>query len=271
MTDMEHINRATWRNPLSLREYRRLSGHINRGEAAAFSKALSRPGRKRVLDIGVGAGRTAELLAPIAESYIGIDYTAEMVAAARAAHPGIPFEHMDARDLSSFANGSFDLVVFSFNGIDSVDARGRARIMAEAARVLAPGGLFVFSTFHRGWKGFARPLPFARRILWTKNPVKLGLRIARFGLGYGEATVRRRLYARLEQRDGEHARLLHSAHDFGILVYATTPRQIDEQLVVAGFKPDPLLFGVDGEPIQSGSDLGEEEHFHVIAEKPHMQ
>ncbi len=61
-----------------------------------------------------------------------------------ARHPlGIRFEVDDATDLVWAADQSFDLVlaVFLFNYLDAAQTR---QCMAEVARVLKPGGRFVF-------------------------------------------------------------------------------------------------------------------------------
>ncbi|WP_205927334.1 hypothetical protein [Rhizobium sp. P32RR-XVIII] len=79
--------------------------------------------------------------------------------------------------------------------------------------------------------------------------------------------MRERRFAPLEQREGEHAILLHHAHDFGIMVYATTPGQLRSQLSASGFESTPMLFSVDGEPL-GGETMPEEEYFHVVAYKP---
>ncbi len=268
MTDMERINRATWRKPLSLREYRRLSGFLNPGERAAFDLARTLISGGRVLDMGVGAGRTTDLLTPMATRYLGIDYTPEMIALAAGSHPGKRFELMDARDLSALADASFDLVVFSYNGIDAVDGAGRLAVLASVARVLAPGGVFLFSTFHRDWEGFRRGLSYSARVRWTANPLRLALRLARYGYGYGCASIRRMRYSGLQRCDGEHVYLLHSAHDFGIMVYATTPAQIDRQLQAVGFETPAILIGANGEVLRPDSLIAGEEYFQVIARKP---
>ena len=39
--------------------------------------------------------------------------------------------------------------MFSNNGIDAVDHEGRERILAEARRVLEPGGTFYYSTLNK--------------------------------------------------------------------------------------------------------------------------
>jgi len=262
MHQMEMINRRTWSSPLSRRDYRNSSGFINEGERMVLGIGLANAKGGRVLDIGVGGGRTGPLLAGEASEYIGIDYTAEMVTLARSNHPGLHFENMDARDLSAFANGHFDLVVFSYNGIDSVDADGRRSVLREVSRVLKAGGTFAFSTFNRNWHGFGENRARSS-IIWSSHPVKLSFRLLKHAMGL----VRERRLSPLEQRDGEHAILLHRAHDFGIMVYATTPGQLRSQLTESGFNSEPLLFSVDGRPL-GGEMLVDEEYFHVLARKP---
>lgn len=264
MHQMEVINRRTWSNPLSRRDYRNSSGFINEGERVVMDIGRQRSAGGRILDIGVGGGRTAGLLKDFGGDYTGIDYTPEMVTLAKSNYPAMRFQHMDARDLSAFASGSFDLVVFSYNGIDSVDAEGRQLVLAEVSRVLKPGGTFVFSTFNRGWQGFGEHRARAS-IVWSNHPVKLSYRLIKHAVGL----VRERRFAPLEQRTGEHAILLHRAHDFGIMVYATTPSQLRAQLGASGFSDEPMLVSVHGQSL-AGETLSDEEYFHVVATKPKL-
>jgi glycosyltransferase involved in cell wall biosynthesis len=101
---------------------------------------------REILDIGVGGGRTVCRLLRISSRYVGIDYSPEMVAVCERKFPGARFLCRDARDLTSFDNDSFGLVVFTFNGIDYVSHEDRRRVMREVARVLEPGGYFLFSS-----------------------------------------------------------------------------------------------------------------------------
>jgi SAM-dependent methyltransferase len=75
---------------------------------------------------------------------IGVDASATMLAAARAADPGLEFQQADAASLP-FSDGSFDLVLafMSLQDIDDVEGA-----VAEAARVLAPGGRFCIAIVH---------------------------------------------------------------------------------------------------------------------------
>ena len=53
---------------------------------------------------------------------------------------------MDAQDLAYFESSYFDLVLFSFNGIDYLDSQGRMRALSEIRRVLKPSATFCFSS-----------------------------------------------------------------------------------------------------------------------------
>lgn len=259
MSKVESINRQTWRNPLERRYYRNIHGFLNQGEEFAFELGLAAATGGEVLDIGVGAGRTTEILASRAGRYVGIDYTAEMIALCRKKYPDLRFEVMDARDLGAFADSSFDLVVFSFNGIDSVEGEGRLRIFSEVARVLRPGGAFVFSTFNRGWKGFG-DAPRNQSFTWTAQPLRLG-----YHLAMQVISSFRRLWLRRYQIHGEHAVLLHPAHHYGIMVYATTPAQLHAQLTAAALADDIRIFSLEGVPLRVDATYPDTEYFHVVA------
>jgi SAM-dependent methyltransferase len=70
-----------------------------------------------------------------------------MVETSRARFPQFRFEVGDVRDLSRFVDGFFDVVLFSFNGIDSVGGdAARQRAFAEIRRVCADGGRLFFSS-----------------------------------------------------------------------------------------------------------------------------
>jgi SAM-dependent methyltransferase len=265
MNAMERINRETWRADSSLRLYGSLEGFFDPGEEAAFAAFAADAHGGRVLDLGVGGGRTAGLLGPIARDYVGIDYTPEMVALSRSRFPDLTFEEADARDLSRFADGSFDCVVFSCNAIDSVDEDGRAKILAECARVLDDDGALYFSTFNRDGPGF-RDRRNNRRIERTLNPVRLGYSAAKFFVGGMIGWTRIARWRAFERDDGDHAILLHKAHDFGILVHAASVAAIRKEVAAAGFKGAPKLFGVSGAAI-SGDDADDEEYVHVIVRK----
>lgn len=112
--------------------------------------------RSSLLDLGVGGGRTTHELAARCQRYVGADYAAPMVAACRTrfadliVQRDVRFEVADARAMP-FEDGAFDIVFFSFNGIDLVGQAARDQALAECRRVLRPGGWFVYSSHNLNW------------------------------------------------------------------------------------------------------------------------
>lgn len=100
------------------------------------------------VDLGCGTGTAEALLGPHVASVTGCDLSEEMLAQARERCPRISFVRLDG-DTLPFDDGRFD-VVFTFVTLLLVAPRRRTQFMAEAARVVRPGGLlFVFE--HNPW------------------------------------------------------------------------------------------------------------------------
>ncbi|MGB7406200.1 MAG: methyltransferase domain-containing protein, partial [Pacificimonas sp.] len=115
---------------------------------ASILRLLGRRPLGKLMDIGTGTGRMLELLAPRATSAIGIDRSAEMLRAARgkleAAGLGdCPVRQGDMTALPA-PDGSADTVVLH-HVLHFADRPQLA--IAEAARVLAPGGRLVIVDF----------------------------------------------------------------------------------------------------------------------------
>lgn len=105
--------------------------------------------RMSMLDIGIGAGRTTEHFAKIVQNYVGIDYSDLMIEKCKEKFEEIDghiFTVCDVRDMSMFADNTFDFVLFSFNGLDYVSELDRTRALVEIRRVIKRGGFFMFSS-----------------------------------------------------------------------------------------------------------------------------
>jgi SAM-dependent methyltransferase len=139
-------NRSTYESSHAVREFEKLSD-LQPPERAILDQIAPSLPRARMLDLGVGGGRTTPHFASRAADYVGADYSIGMAAAAyaRFAKERYRFSVADARALP-FPDDSFDFVLFSFNGIDYVSHDDRKRVLAEVHRVMRDGGCFAFST-----------------------------------------------------------------------------------------------------------------------------
>jgi ubiquinone/menaquinone biosynthesis C-methylase UbiE len=104
---------------------------------------------KHVLDIGCGSGRTTAILKNLSKGYVGLDYSLEMIESCRKRFGGVRFIHGDVREMNEFKDEEFDYVMFSFNGLDSINHEDRLKGLREIRRVLKQDGLFVFSSHNR--------------------------------------------------------------------------------------------------------------------------
>lgn len=125
-------------------EARHRNPWIARELAAAFGARVC-----RVLDLGCGGGFLANDLAARGHRVVGLDTTVENLEVARARDTSrtVTYQLGDARRLP-FPDASFD-VVCAMDLLEHVEQP--AQVVAEASRVLAPGGLFFFHTFNRTW------------------------------------------------------------------------------------------------------------------------
>ena len=94
-----------------------------------------------VLDLACGPGVVAGRAAARGAVVCGLDFSAAMLAEARATHPSVQFVHGDAETVP-LPDASFDAVVSNF-GLHHVPRPALA--LAEAWRVLRPGGRVAFT------------------------------------------------------------------------------------------------------------------------------
>jgi SAM-dependent methyltransferase len=108
-------------------------------------------GQKDVLEIGVGNGSHAQLLARHARSFHGIDLTEYAVKSTRRRMEILgldaQIQRMDAERME-FPDASFDFV-WSWGVIHH--SSNTPSILQEIHRVLRPGGSCVTMVYHRGW------------------------------------------------------------------------------------------------------------------------
>ncbi|MEQ9814379.1 MAG: methyltransferase domain-containing protein [Azospirillaceae bacterium] len=120
--------------------YQRHAGFVPTLGDAVLTLLAPRPG-ERILDLGCGDGVLTRRLTEAGATVVGIDGSAEMVAAARGV--GLDARVMDGQAIDAgalIADGRFD-AVFSNAALHWMPAA--EAVIAGVARVLRPGGRFV--------------------------------------------------------------------------------------------------------------------------------
>ena len=115
---------------------------------AALARALEARPLGRLLDIGTGTGRMAELFAERAERIVALDKSLAMLRVARAKLQHLPAERVE------LVQGDFGALPFAADSFDTVlfhqvlhFAQAPATVLAEAARVTRPDGRVAIVDF----------------------------------------------------------------------------------------------------------------------------
>ena len=142
-------------NPVRLRYIRAaIDSHF-----ATDPKARQPLAGKRAIDVGCGAGLLAEPLARLGAEMHGLDASPDNIAVAQrhAEGQGLQIDYQSGEVAALAASGArFDLVTCMevFEHVVGLD-----KFIADLARILAPGGLLIFSTPNR--------TPMSRAVLIT--------------------------------------------------------------------------------------------------------
>lgn len=270
--EQDRVNQAWYADPWSVDGMARRQGFTDEGERSAFWRIADEMRGRPILDLGVGPGRTITLLRALSADYVGIDYLPTMVDAARARHPFADIRLGDARSLGGFAAGRFALVAFSYNGIDSVSHADRQRVLAEVFRVLAPGGVFWFSTLnlhgparrYRPWRPPAPRRP-QRALGWLRYALE-GLR------GYARVPAHWRHYRQVlplaEQGEGWAVAPFFAGEWRLLTHYVSLARQLTD-LAAAGFAAAAEVYeDATGRRLGPDHALDEVFSFNLLARKP---
>jgi SAM-dependent methyltransferase len=168
-------------------------------EPPAHGGALRPPvSPPRVWDVGCGPGHVTAFLAGLGLEAAGIDLSTQMVAQARARHPGLEFRSGSMTALPC-GDGEWDGLVSFYSLIHMIDDADLRAALAEYRRVLADHGLLLLAV-HAGqdvrhsaeWFGAAVDVSFR-----FFDPDRLAAELDRAGFAI-EAVTRRQPYSGVE-------------------------------------------------------------------------
>jgi SAM-dependent methyltransferase len=243
MTDA--INKAAYSKQSVVRWYSELDS-INKAEEAVLQKLYPSIKNGKLLDIGIGGGRTTKyLLDHISKDYLGIDYTFALANVTKRKHPSATILCADARAVPT-GDEVFDFVLFSLNGIDYMEHPGRVRALREVHRILKPGGFYLFSTHNRDYKNYKKidgTLHESLNLSQLKSYV------------YSLLHWPRHLVMRKhEVSTDEYAIINDNAHGYSLLTYYITVNDQIKQLEEAGFLQIEA-YDMEGHRVKTGRDF----------------
>jgi ubiquinone/menaquinone biosynthesis C-methylase UbiE len=196
-------------------------------EKVLFEKLSAKIENSKILDIGVGGGRTTKYLLPLSSDYTGVDYVPQFVERVKRKYEGGNFLCADARSLKEFADEVFDFVLFSYNGIDTVSHEDRWKILKEIYRVLKKGGMFMFSSHNRDYRHFKKPY-------WLIEP-QFNAAFIKNVVSYVFFLPRHLRMKKHEVFNEKYAIINDSDHRFSLLLYYISISKQFEQLEKIGF------------------------------------
>jgi SAM-dependent methyltransferase len=135
-----------------IREYYRTVGRFleleiaGRGDSGYWQRRAREQPRPHVLELGAGTGRVTRLLAPLVESLVAVDLSAEMLERARQSLAPLPSNvHLVLADMRELRFAcTFDLILAANDPFAHLTTgRERDRVLRRVARHLRPRGLFI--------------------------------------------------------------------------------------------------------------------------------
>jgi SAM-dependent methyltransferase len=131
-------------------------------DVAFCERAFPTPGR--LVDLGCGTGRLCAHFAGKGYDCVGVDLSDEMLARARESGARVEWVKANLVDLTALPAASFDHAACLFSTLGMVrGAENRAKVVANAFRLLKPGGRFVLHTHNRFFRGLGTKRGLAQR------------------------------------------------------------------------------------------------------------
>lgn len=239
MNRFDAVNQKTYAKVIVVDYYDGLN-ELFPAEKVLLEKLSAKIKNSKILDVGVGGGRTTKYLLPLTSDYTGVDYVPQFVERVKTKYESGNFLVGDARQLIEFCDETFDFVLFSYNGIDYVSHEDRLKALREICRVLKTGGTFMFSSHNRDYRHFKKPY-------WLIEP-RFNAAFVKNLLAYGFFFPRHLRMKKHEVSGDGYAIINDSDHRFSLLHYYIGIQKQIEQLEKIGFS-DIEAYNAQGERI----------------------
>ncbi len=213
---------------------------------------------KHILDIGCGSGRTTAILKNLSSGYIGIDYSMTMIESCRERFKDVSFARGDVREMNEFKDSEFDFIMFSFNGLDSINHDDRLQGLHEIRRVLKQDGLFVFSSHNRNHR-YAISHP---KMEFTTTPCEQAGNFIKFF----KSTRNRLRNKNLQVFSEQYAIINDVAHNYAMLTYYIDKVNQVKQLEDMGFETIEI-YDTHGNMLNLDSDDKDSAWIYYVAKK----
>jgi ubiquinone/menaquinone biosynthesis C-methylase UbiE len=224
--------------------------HLQKPEATILNKLKDTLKNMRMLDIGVGCGRTTYYFSTLVKEYISIDLSGNMIKTCKENYPereNRAFRICDVRSMEMFEDNYFDFVLFSFNGIDNLSHDDRLLSFCEIKRVCKKGGFFCFSTHN------LQSIDKLLNIDFSKNPVLMTKRIIKYFL----LRILNGNFEKLKNKN--FAMIENGLYQYGFPFkykrYYIKPKEQILQLNYTGFKNIEIYRLDDGKKVEDQSQL----------------
>ncbi len=216
---------------------------------------------KRVLDVGVGSGRTTRYLLPFAASYLGIDVSPPMIALYRRDWPAAELAELDMRDLAKLHPRQFDFILASSGVFDVLTHEARLKAIGDCVALLAPQGFLVFSGHNRRYKRAGLP----PKLEFSGSKIRWPLTAARFV----RDNINHFKMKQFEQHEGDYALLNDIVHGFQGVFYYTDRATQTHQIESAGLSLVEVV-GDNGRLMKEGEDDREDGLLFYVCQKPRV-
>ncbi|WP_228973193.1 class I SAM-dependent methyltransferase [Streptomyces sp. DH12] len=133
-----------------------------RNMIATFAELVRATGNPRAADVGCGPGHLTAMLRDLGLDAFGLDLSPAMIDHARRAHPALRFDEARMEDLP-VEDGALGGVLAHYSMIHTPPGELPA-LLAEQARVLAPGGLLLVSFFGTDGTDGPEPVRFDHKV-----------------------------------------------------------------------------------------------------------